>query len=226
MSENTWKKSGQTCTVIKKEEKRGLRERKEDDLNGGVSELLPYLQDSQQAPPTHETQEEKIEIPENDAEVNNVRKIDREDTTITDEEAESHANTECNESAAVAEEVEIPEVDETSEEENEIPVNDAELAEEEEENHDNPKYDKLEAEIPANDAGAEVDVGREEILTDKEVEHNTNPEGDEVLKKVKEEIVRKETLESVTERKDLEPLDHAVPVVLGNLYTHKGEQCL
>ncbi|KAF5297037.1 hypothetical protein FQA39_LY12251 [Lamprigera yunnana] len=52
-----------------------------------------------------------------------------------------------------------------------------------------------EAEIPANNADIEVDVGREEILTDKEVKHRTNPEGDEVLEKVKEEIVGEETHE-------------------------------
>ncbi|KAF5305532.1 hypothetical protein FQA39_LY01623 [Lamprigera yunnana] len=61
-----------------------------------------------------------------------------------------------------------PPTHETQEEKIEIPVNDAELGEEEEENHDNPKYDKLEAEIPDNDTGGEVDVGREEILTDEE----------------------------------------------------------
>ncbi|KAF5295934.1 hypothetical protein FQA39_LY12706 [Lamprigera yunnana] len=126
----------------------------------------------------------------NDAELNDVREFDREDATVTNEEAESHANSECDESAAAAEEVEIPEVDETSEEENEIPV---------------------------NDADAEVEIGREEILTDEEVKHRTNPEGDEVFKKVEEEIVGEETLESVTEGKNLEPLDHAVPVVLGDL---------
>ncbi|KAF5291068.1 hypothetical protein FQA39_LY14501 [Lamprigera yunnana] len=47
------------------------------------------------------------------------------------------------------------------------------------------------AEIPANDADSEFDVGREEILTDEEVKHRTNPEGNEVLKKVEEEIVAK-----------------------------------
>ncbi|KAF5280998.1 hypothetical protein FQA39_LY05203 [Lamprigera yunnana] len=122
------------------------------------------------------------------------------------------------------EEVEIPKVDEMSEEENKIPVNDAELAEEEEGNHDNPKYDKLEAEIPANNADVEVDVGREEILTDEEVERRTNPEGDEVLEMVEEEIVGEEILESVTKVKDLESLDHAVPVILGDFYTHEGKQ--
>ncbi|KAF5284313.1 hypothetical protein FQA39_LY04606 [Lamprigera yunnana] len=155
--------------------------------------VLPYLQASQPTPPTHETEKEKVEIPENDAEVNDAREIDREDATVTDEEAESHANSECDESAATAEEVEIPEVDEISEEENKI---------------------------PANDADVEIDVGRQEILTDEEVEHRTNSEGDEVLEKVEEKIVGEETLESVTEGQDFESLDHAVPVVLGDLHTH------
>ncbi|KAF5276011.1 hypothetical protein FQA39_LY00807 [Lamprigera yunnana] len=143
--------------------------------------VLPYLQASQLAPPTYETQKEKSEIPENNAEVNDARTIDREDETVTDEEAESHVNSECDESATAAEG----------------------------------------AEIPANDA----DVGREEILTDEELKHRTNPEDDEVLEKVEDEIVGEETLESVTEGKDLESLDHAVPVLLGDLHTHYGKQC-
>ncbi|KAF5277638.1 hypothetical protein FQA39_LY06131 [Lamprigera yunnana] len=81
-------------------------------------------------------------------------------------------------------------------------------------------------EIPVNDADTEFDVGRDEILTDEEVEHRTNLEGDEVLEKVEEEIVGEETLDSVTEGKDLEPLDHAVPVVLSNLHTHTKADAL
>ncbi|KAF5286306.1 hypothetical protein FQA39_LY04204 [Lamprigera yunnana] len=52
-----------------------------------------------------------------------------------------------------------------------------------------------EADLPANDSDAEVDVGREEILTDEEVKHRTNPEGDKVLEKVEEEIVSEDTRE-------------------------------
>ncbi|KAF5300413.1 hypothetical protein FQA39_LY02212 [Lamprigera yunnana] len=131
--------------------------------------VLPYLQASQPAPHTHETQEEKIVIPENDAEVNNVGE--------TDEKAESHANSEGDELAAAAEEVEIL----------------------------------------GNDADAEVDVVR-----NKEI--NIDPEEDET---VEEEIIGEQTLDnvaSVTEGQDFETLDHAVPVALGDLYTHEGEQ--
>ncbi|KAF5282581.1 hypothetical protein FQA39_LY04988 [Lamprigera yunnana] len=61
--------------------------------------VLHYLQVSKPVPPTHETREEKIVIPENNAEVNDVSEMD--------EEAESHANSESDELAAAAEEVEI-----------------------------------------------------------------------------------------------------------------------
>ncbi|KAF5278322.1 hypothetical protein FQA39_LY05811 [Lamprigera yunnana] len=187
--------------------------------------VLPYLQASQPAPPKHETQEEKIKIPENDAELNDVREMDREDAT------------KCDKSAAAAEEVEIPEVDavqdatvtdEESVQSNATPKPTKRLAaaeeEDEEENHNNSKYDKLEAKIPANDVDAEVNVGRDKILIDEEVKHRTDPEGDEILKKVEEEIVGDETLDSVTEGKNLESLDHAVSVVLGDLNTHEGKQ--
>ncbi|KAF5300412.1 hypothetical protein FQA39_LY02211 [Lamprigera yunnana] len=112
--------------------------------------VLPYPQASQPEPPTYETQEEKIVIPENDAEVNNVGE--------TDEKAESHANSK-----------------------------------------------------------ATIDVVR-----NKEI--NIDPEEDET---VEEEIIGEQTLDnvaSVTEGQDFETLDHAVPVALGDLYTHEGEQ--
>ncbi|KAF5291672.1 hypothetical protein FQA39_LY14309 [Lamprigera yunnana] len=118
-------------------------------------EVLPYLQASQPVPPTHETREEKIVIPKNNAEVNDVGEMDK--------EAESHANFE-------------------------------------------------------GDADAEVDVVR-----DKEI--NIDPEED---KTVEEKIIGKEILDKVTSvivRQDLEPLDHAIPVVLGDLHTHGCKQC-
>ncbi|KAF5278420.1 hypothetical protein FQA39_LY05909 [Lamprigera yunnana] len=123
--------------------------------------VLPYLQTSQSAPHTQETQEEKIEIPENDAVVNNVREMDREEN-ISDEEAESHANSKGDELAAAAEEVEIL----------------------------------------GNDADAEVDVRRKSII------------GEETL----------DNIAGVTEGQDIEPLDDGIPVVLGDLHTHEGEQ--
>ncbi|KAF5282272.1 hypothetical protein FQA39_LY17634 [Lamprigera yunnana] len=132
-------------------------------------EVLPYLQASQPAPPTNETREEKIVIPEDNTEVNDIGEMD--------EEAESHANSEGDELVAAAEEVEIL----------------------------------------GNDADAEVDVAR-----DKEI--NIDPEEDET---VEEEIIDEVILDevaSVIVRQDLEPLDHAVPVVLDNLHTQRGKQ--
>ncbi|KAF5284105.1 hypothetical protein FQA39_LY17096 [Lamprigera yunnana] len=132
--------------------------------------MLPYLQVSQPVPPTNETREEKIVIPEDNTEVNDIGEMD--------EETESHANSEGDELAAAAEEVEIL----------------------------------------GNDADAEVDVVR-----DKEI--NNDPEEDET---VEEEIIDKEILDkvaSVIVRQDLEPLNHAVPVVLGDLHTQGGKQC-
>ncbi|KAF5306423.1 hypothetical protein FQA39_LY08932 [Lamprigera yunnana] len=111
--------------------------------------VLPYLQALQPVPPTHETREEKIVIPEDNTEVNDIGEMD--------EEAESHANSEGDELVAAAEEVEILE-DETVEEEI-------------------------------------ID----EVILDK--------------------------VASVIVGQDLEPLDHALPVVLGNLLTHGGKQC-
>ncbi|KAF5278705.1 hypothetical protein FQA39_LY18365 [Lamprigera yunnana] len=150
-----------TKTMAEFLEKKGVlarRLRLDDELH--LSRLLSYLQASQLAPSTHETQEEKIEIPKNDAEVIDVREMHREEN-ITDQEAESHANSEGDELAAAAEEVDIP----------------------------------------GNDA-----------------------EEDEA---VEEKFIGKETLDNVanvTEGQDSEPLDHAVPVVLGDLHTHEGKQ--
>ncbi|KAF5299188.1 hypothetical protein FQA39_LY02361 [Lamprigera yunnana] len=132
--------------------------------------VLPYLQASQPVPPTNETREEKIVIPENNTEVNDIGEME--------EEAESHANSEGDELVAATEEVEIL----------------------------------------GNDADAEVDVVR-----DKEI--NIDPEEDET---VEEEIIDDKILDkvaSVNVGQDLEPLDHAVPVVLGDLHTHGGKQC-
>ncbi|KAF5306118.1 hypothetical protein FQA39_LY09096 [Lamprigera yunnana] len=130
--------------------------------------VLPYLQASQPMPPTNETREEKIVLPEDITEVNDIGEMD--------EEAESHANAEGDELAAAAEEVEIL----------------------------------------GNDADADVDVVRD---------INIDPEEEET---VEEEIVDEVILDkvaSVIVRQQLEPLDHAVPVVLGDLHTHGGKQC-
>ncbi|KAF5305956.1 hypothetical protein FQA39_LY09112 [Lamprigera yunnana] len=132
--------------------------------------VLPYLQASQPMPPTNETREEKIVLPEDNIEVNDIGEMD--------EEAESHANSEGDELVAATEELEIL----------------------------------------GNDADAEVDVVR-----DKEI--NIDPEEDET---VEEEIVNEVILDkvaSVIVGQHLEPLDHAVPVVLGDLHTHGGKQC-
>ncbi|KAF5281032.1 hypothetical protein FQA39_LY05237 [Lamprigera yunnana] len=132
--------------------------------------VFPYLQASQPLPPTHKTREEKIVIPEDNTEVNNIGEMD--------EEAESHVNSEGDELVAAAEEVEIL----------------------------------------GNDADAEVDVVRDkEIKIDREEDETAE-----------EEIIDKVILDkvaSVIVGQDLEPLDHAVPVVLGNLLTHGGKQC-
>ncbi|KAF5305054.1 hypothetical protein FQA39_LY09316 [Lamprigera yunnana] len=123
--------------------------------------VLPYLQASQPMPPTNEIREEKIVLPEDNIEVNDIGEID--------EEAESHANFEGDELVAATEELEIL----------------------------------------GNDADAEVDVVR-----DKEI--NIDPEEDET---VEEEIIDEVILDkvaSVIVGQDLEPLDHAVPVVLGD----------
>ncbi|KAF5300324.1 hypothetical protein FQA39_LY11181 [Lamprigera yunnana] len=127
-------------------------------------------QASQPVPPTNETREEKIVIPEDNTEVNDIGEMD--------EEAESHANSEGDKLAAAAEGVEIL----------------------------------------GNDAEAEVDVVR-----DKEI--NIDPEEN---KTVEEEIIDKVVLDKVASiivRQDLEPLDHAVPVVLGDLHTQGSKQC-
>ncbi|KAF5282285.1 hypothetical protein FQA39_LY17647 [Lamprigera yunnana] len=132
--------------------------------------VLPYLQASQPVPPTDETREEKIVIPEDNTEVNDIDEMD--------EESESHANSEGDELVAAAEEVEIL----------------------------------------GNDADAEVDVVR-----DKEI--NIDPEEDET---VEEEIIDEVILNkvaSVIVRQDIERLDHAVPVVLGDIHTQGGKQC-
>ncbi|KAF5287022.1 hypothetical protein FQA39_LY16136 [Lamprigera yunnana] len=75
-----------------------------------------------------------------------------------------------------------------------------------------------EVEILGNDADAKVDV-----VGDKEI--NIDPEEDET---VEEEIIGEEILDNVVSvivRQDFETLYHAVPVVLGDLHTHKGKQC-
>ncbi|KAF5283727.1 hypothetical protein FQA39_LY17224 [Lamprigera yunnana] len=172
--------------------------------------VLPYLRAPQSAPPIHKKDHrecsnvvandvvqcrepqtrQRCEQQDNaDAEVYDVQEIDQ-DESITDDEPESHVNSECNELVVTAEE----------------------------------------AELPANDGDAEVDVGRDEIHTDEEVEHRTDPEGnDEVLEKVEEEIVREQTetpdsIASELEGQDLESLDHFVEVVLGNLFIQEGKQ--
>ncbi|KAF5285673.1 hypothetical protein FQA39_LY16537 [Lamprigera yunnana] len=117
-----------------------------------------------------------------DAEVNDVREI-------TDDEQESHVNSECNELVVTAE-----------------------------------------AELPANDGDAKVDVGQDGIHTNDKVEHRTDPEGDDKgLEKIEKEIVHEQTetpdsIASELEGQDLELLDHFVPVVLGNLLIQEGKQ--
>ncbi|KAF5279422.1 hypothetical protein FQA39_LY05532 [Lamprigera yunnana] len=94
---------------------------------------------------------------------------------------------------------------------------------EEAENHANSEGDELvvaaeEVETLGNDADAEVDVVR-----DKEI--NIDPEEDETVEEEITDEVILDKVASVNVGQDLEPLDHAVTVVLGNLLTHGGKQC-
>ncbi|KAF5276035.1 hypothetical protein FQA39_LY00831 [Lamprigera yunnana] len=133
--------------------------------------IPPYLQASQPAPLIHiegnsETTPNATPTGDEEAFQNNT------DAEVDEtSEVEIRANSKCDELAAAKQEVE---------------------------SHVNSECDELvataeEEEIPAKDSDAEVDVGRDDIVTDVEVEHRIHPEGDEVLEK---------------------PLDHAISVVL------------